>query len=190
MDNAVKIFSFIFLLIVLSAAGRSSNSTTNASQDDLQILVTMVRSEHSKDSNSTTTTLTVSGDTIVYRQRRSGAHSSQSKPIERDFKLTNEDKGELVRLLNEKKLLVTKSISRSLETTGPRSYVSLSFSIQLKLNGKRRLISIDGPMRSTAIKNDPLYRDSLVLINELYLIVHRTDPRLRFDEFVDDTGDE
>ena len=142
------------------------------------------------DSNSTTTTLTVSGDTIVYRQGRSGAHSNQSKPIKRAFKLTDEDKRKLVRLLNQKKLLVTKSISRSLETPGPRSYVSLSFSIQLNVDGKRGLISIDGPVRSTAIKNDPLYRDSLVLINELYFIMHRTDPSLRFEEFVDDTGDE
>jgi hypothetical protein len=84
--------------------------------------------------------------------------------------------------------LVTKSIARSAEAIG--SHLTLSFAISSKLNGKSGLISIDGPMRSAAIKNDPLYKESLVLINALYRIVHRTEPLLRFEEFLDDAGNE
>lgn len=184
----MKNFSIFLFLIVLSATCLSANSRTNTLQGDPQILVTIMRSEHSRDSNSVTTTLTVSGNSLIYSQVRSGAHSRGSKPIERRFELSNEDRRELARLLNERKLLVTKTISKSAAVTG--QYLSLSFSIHSNLSGKEGLISINGPMKSTAIKNDPLYQNSLVLINELYRVVHRTEPLLGFQEFVDDTGDE
>jgi hypothetical protein len=186
MKNSLIILS----LILLSAACHTASSKTNTPQDDLYIRVTTEQSEHSMDSNSETTTLTVAGDTLAYEQGHSGAHSRERGSVEKKFRLSAEDKNCLGRILNEKNLLVTKMISKPLETTGPRSYHSLSISIKSKLNGKEGSISIDGPIRSTAIKNDPLCQDSLLLIKELYRIINRTEPLLGFAEFTDDNPNE
>lgn len=181
----MKNVSIMALLIMLLAVGHSAKSKTNSPQNDLYIVVTTERSEHSMDSNSETTTLTISGDTLVYKQGHSGAHSRERGSVEKKFQLSAADKTRLARILNEKNLLVTKTISKPNESTGRRDYTSLSLSIQSKLNGKEGLISIEGPVGSTIIKGDPLYQHSLALLRELYNIIHRTEPLLGFEEFVD-----
>jgi hypothetical protein len=184
----MKNLSIIIFPILLAAACHPANSRTSGPPDDLYIRVTLQRSEHSMDSNSETTTLTVSGDMLLYEDTHSGAHSNEFKAVEKKYKLSKEDRDELVRRLNEKNLLETKSLSKPLETTGPRSHLSLSLTIKTKLHGKESSISVDGPTRSTAIKNDPLYQNSLPLIEALYRVVNRTDRFFSFQGFTDDVS--
>jgi hypothetical protein len=154
----------------------------DSSPNELYVRVTMLRGERSKDSHSETTTLTVSGDTLVYEQTYHGAHSGGRKPVRKEYKLSKENKSGLIRLLNEKRLLVTKTISKSAEGAD-RLY--FEFAVESKLNGKNGAISIDGPRNATEIKNEPVYQDSLRLVNELYRIINQTDPDVTFEEFID-----
>jgi hypothetical protein len=181
----MKSRSVIIFLLLMLAVCNSVNGRASVPQGDLYILVSTEQSEHSRDSNSETTTLTVSGNMLVYQQTHSGAHSRERPSVQKKFALTAEDISRLAGILHEKRLLVKRAITKSGESTGRSTHTSLSLSIRSKLNGKDGSISIEGPISSRAIRKEPLYQDSLVLLRELYRIINRTDPLLGLTEFVD-----
>ena len=79
----MKNLLIIIFSILLAGACHPANSKTSAPPDDLYIQVTTQRSEHSMDSNSETTILTVSSHTLLYEDMHSGAHSNEFKPVEK-----------------------------------------------------------------------------------------------------------
>jgi hypothetical protein len=142
--------------------------------DDFNLVVTLVTGERGKDSNSTTTTLTLSGDKLVYHQGYHGAHSSGRAPFKKEYSLTTSDRDELIRSLREKSLLVTKTLTTLSPVKGPGSYFTLV--IRSKLSGKEHSVTIDLPRDAPKVKADRLYRDSVSLVQQLYRVINRTDP--------------
>jgi hypothetical protein len=180
----MKNLPIIILSIMLTAHNPAAGRTV-APQQELYIQVKIEHSEHSKDSNSETETLTVSGDTLIYEDSHRGAHSGRFKPVEKRYKLTKEDRDGLARLLNEERLLTTKSISKDAPADS-HVFHWLEISLQSKLDGKAGSISIYGPLRSSEIKGDRLYQRVLPLVEALYRIMNRTDADMSFQGFDDD----
>jgi hypothetical protein len=174
--------SIVVCLILLSAAAAPAAMGQSKSEPrDLYILATTQQSEHSMDSHSETVSVTVSGNKLVYRRVRSGAHGQA--PLEKTFTLNGEDQARLAGILNHQHLLITKSFSRQDDLHGRSYYTRLTLSIRSKLQGKQGSITIDGPVNSKAITAEPLYQDSIILLKELCRLVNRTGSLPCFREF-------
>jgi len=150
---------------------------------DFYLEVTIVTGEHSRDSNSTTRTLTASPGKLIYKETYAGAHSGQRPPVEKQFKLTKQDQSDLTALLESKSLLATKTISQPPTQKGFSRYFELA--LVSGLHGKENTIAIDASPSAAALKTDPLYQGSISLIEMLYKIVNRTDPDLTAPTLID-----
>ena len=167
--------SVIALLLALGV----SAAVGQVSKEELHLTVTMVTGEHSRDSNSTTTTLTVERDTLVYEQSQHGAHSASRKPLKREYKLTSEDQAALIKVLQEKNLLGSKTVSALPLEQRPQSYFSLVIRTRLNrlqgLGENEHSTTITGPRNGAKLKENQTYRDSIYLIEQLYKIINRTE---------------
>ena len=151
-------------------------------QDDLSLDVTIVTGEHSRDSGSVTTTLTIAADVLGYEETHHGMRSNLHKPVKKEYKLTQQDRAVLIRLLKEKHLLVTRAISKSPQQKGFSRYFEVS--IRSTLRGKENSVSINASPGATELKADPLYQNSVSLIEELYKIINRTDPDITIPHLI------
>jgi hypothetical protein len=154
--------------------------------DELYLTVTIVTGEHSRDSNSTTTTLTVDGDTLAYEESHHGAHSRRA-PVKKEYRLSRKDRDELLGLLKEKNLLITRTVTATVtplsETTNLVHYFELK--IRSRLDGKEHSISIDGPRSAEKVKKEAVYQHSVYLLAHLYGIINRTDPDITLPQLID-----
>jgi hypothetical protein len=176
----VSFFNLVLFCVLAGACPAQMQASFN--QRDFALIVTVITSEHSRDSNSTTTSLTVSGNTLVYEETHHGARASRHPPLKKEYKLTNDDRDRLIGLLKGNRLLTTKTISKSSDQRGVTRDFELS--ITTKLAGKESRISIAAPRSATELKNEPLYQGSVLLIGELYQIINRTDRDITFDELI------
>lgn len=165
------------LLICLCASPALCRKT-----DDLDISIKLTRGEHSRDSNSRTTTITLAQDQIVYEISYRGAGASRRKPVRKEFKLGDEERGRLIELIRARKLLVEDAIKYPLPGSGIVRYFEIS--VQLKLNGKTGAISIEGPRNAVKIKEQKLYQDSTALIEEIYKIINLLDEEITSEELI------
>jgi hypothetical protein len=156
--------------------------STNLAANDLYLNITMVRGEHSRDSNSTSTSLTLNRDTLVYEESYHGAHSGGRTPVKKEYKLTSEEQAELTKLLHEKNLLVTRTLSALSQEQGVRRYFELK--IHSKLNGTEHTITINGPRDAAKLKRDGIYQNSILLIAQLFRIINRSDPDLSMPDLI------
>jgi hypothetical protein len=178
----MKVSFFNLVLFCLLAGAGPAQMQASFNQRDFALTVTVITSEHSRDSNSTARSLTVSGNTLVYEETHHGARASRYPPLKKEYELTNDDRDRLIGLLKSNRLLTTKTISKSSNQRGVTRDFELS--ITTKLAGKESRISIEAPRSATELKNEPLYRGSVLLIGELYQIINRTDRDITFDELI------
>ena len=178
----MKVSLFKLAVFCTLAAACTVAGPATFPQNDLSLNVTIITSEHSRDSHSSTTTLRVSGNTLVYEETYHGARADRNPPVKKEYELTNDDRNRLIGLLNDKALLTTKTISRSTGQEGPSRDFKLS--IAAKLAGKEGDISISAPRTAVELKTDPLYQGSVALIAELYRIINRTDRHVRFSDLI------
>ncbi len=150
---------------------------------DFYLEVTIVTGEHSRDSNSATSTLTVLSGSLAYEQTYQGARSNRRQPVKKEYKLTKEDQDLLIELLNKGKLLVTRTISRPPQQKVSSRYFELS--IRSRLKGKESVVSIDASPNTSELKVHRLYRGSVAVIEELYKIINRTDPDVTIPSLID-----
>ena len=183
----VSFFNLVLFCVLAGACPAQMQASFN--QSDFALTVTVITSEHSRDSNSTARSLTVSGNTLVYEETHHGARASRYPPLKKEYELTNDDRDRLIRLLKGNRrllkgnrLLTTKTISKSSDQRGVTRDFELS--ITTKLAGKESRISIEAPRSATELKNEPLYQGSVLLIGELYQIINRTDRDITFDELI------
>jgi len=151
-------------------------------QKDFALNISVTTGEHSRDSSSTTKTFRVSANTLWYEETYQGARASRHPTLKKEYELTADDRVRLIELLKDKALLRTKAIAKSAEPGGPSR--DFEISVTARLNGKGGLISIKAPRSAIALKTDPLYQGSVLLIAELYRIINRTDPEITFDELI------
>ena len=160
------------IAIVLTTSSGPIAAAKPAAEPSL--VVTIVTGERGKDSNSTTTTLTIRANTLVYTQRHQGAHSSARPAVKNEYQLTVGEKNQLLKSLHDKGLLVTKTLTTLSPQQGPGFYFSLV--ILSKLEGKQHSITISLPRDTPKVKSDRLYQESVSLVEQLYRVINRTDP--------------
>jgi len=179
----MKVSLFKLVLFSSLAAACPVIALAAVPQNEFSLNVSVVTSEHSRDSNSVTTNLKVSGNTLVYEENYHGAHANRRQPVKKEYTLTNDDVDRLISILKDKALLTTKTISKSSEQSGVSRDFELS--IASKVAGKEGSISINAPRTAIKLKDDPLYQGSVFLIAELYRIINRTDPDIAFSDLID-----
>lgn len=168
--------------LIVTIAIFMATAIGETADDDLNLTVTITTGEHSRDSSSTTTNLTLSNDTLLYEQSYHGAHSGRREPVKKQYKLTSADKTELIALLNEKEFWVTKTISRPLQEKGTSFYFELEMRANLK--GKQSLISIEGSRSDSDLQEDATYRSVVSVIDVIYRVIERKDPDIARPELI------
>jgi hypothetical protein len=154
--------------VILSLAAVAALVLARSPTEELSLRVIMVTGEHSKDANSTSTTLTIEGNKLIYEQTYHGFHASGREPVRKEYELTQNDRSALIRLLRQKNLLVNRSLTGSLQDRAARIYFSLS--VNTKLDAREHSITIEGARNDGKLKEAGFYRDSILLIEQLYQI--------------------
>ena len=167
---------------VLVCAVGMATVLAKAPPEELSVKVTMVTGEHSRDSNSTSTTLTIAGKKLVYQQTYHGYRANRRDPVQKEYELTANDRNMLIGLLRQKNLLVNKAVVGLPQAQGAQTYFSLS--VTSKLSGEEYSITIDGARNDAKLKETGLYRDSVFLVEELYKIINRTDRDITMPELI------
>jgi hypothetical protein len=150
--------------------------------EQLSVKVSMVTGEHSRDSNSTSTSLTVERNKLKYEQTYYGYRADRRPPVKKEYEVTANDRAVLIGLLRQKNLLVNKSLAGLPQEPSARTYFSLS--VDTKFNGQDHSIKIEGGRNDEKLKETDLYRDSVLLIQQLYKIINRTDPDIAMPELI------
>ena len=168
------------LIFCLLFCACSVPAYSNASSD-LQLRVELTKGEHSKDSSSRTTTISIEPgvNTIVLEETTSGFHGHRrgTPPSRKEYKLSPADRRKLIALLKSKNLLVTKSIELP---SGSSNYHYFAISIESAVGGKKGAISISGPATAEQVKEERLYQDAMALVEELRRIISRQDKSIVF----------
>jgi len=171
--------SRLLLLVLFVAACLVTPPSTLAQQQDLRLEVSLLTGEHSRDSGSMTRVFHVAGNTLLFEETYSGMRGNLSRPLKKEVSLTNADRDRLIQLLKEKNLIRNKEISKSAARPGPNRYFELS--VVTSFGQRQGRILITAPTSATELKADPLYQNSLLLMTEIYRIINRSDPNLKFD---------
>ena len=171
---------FVALVLLLCACPQFARGGGDA--DAFYLEIRMTRGERSKDSNSSTTVLTLSGTKLVYRII-SGRRNSGRAIAPREFPITDEDQRKLIELIKSRNLLVTESIERQRDESGVYRYFELS--VKAVVEGSQALISIKGPRKATDLKDEKLYKDAVTLVEELYGIIRRADKKIVYEPLID-----
>jgi hypothetical protein len=176
----MKASCFRLVLLSLIAAGCLIVTPRTFAQRHLDLNVSIITGEHSRDSSSIARSFTVSANTLVYEETHYGARANRYPPLKKEYQLRDDDRARLIGLLKAKRLLRTRSISKS-PALNARTF---EIGIAAKLSGHEGLISIKAPRSATELKTVPLYQDSVLLIAELYRIINRTEPDISLGELI------
>jgi|GEM_PF-3193711 len=150
--------------------------------DGLEISITLVRGERSRDSGGARSTINIKQGGIVYEQAYFGMGGGRRKPVRKEFKLSDEDKRRLIELIEERALLVKDSLEYPMSNSGIRRYFKIS--IELKLNEKTGAINLEGPTNAVEIKAQKLYQNSTALIEEVYRIINKMDEGVAYEPLI------
>ena len=162
-------------LFIVACAGPASSRGA----DELLISVRVTTGERSKDSGSQTTTITVERDEMVWVRTYGGSSRRRPAPPRRVYKLSTAEKRRLLELIKSSNLLVTDSIALPRPSS---NYQYFEVSVDLTLGGKKGAVSINAPRNTAGVKDERLYQSTLVLIEELYRIMHGHDKSIHVEE--------
>ncbi|MDT4968006.1 MAG: hypothetical protein QOJ64_2743 [Acidobacteriota bacterium] len=147
---------------------------------ELQITVRLTTGQHSMDSTSRMTTITVAGEAIVWKEQISGGHRAPTPQSRKEFILSTADRESLLTLIRAGNLLVTDSTEHSRGDGTSFGYFEIW--VELTLDGEKGAINVSGPRTILPIKEEKLYRNTLALVRELYRIMHSQDKDVHFEE--------
>jgi hypothetical protein len=167
----------VCLFFVACACSASGNAA-----DELHLAVRLTTGEHSRDSSSQTTTITVERDTIVWERTFSGRRRA-TPPLRKEFKLSSADKQNLLTLVGSNNLLVTDSIELPRKSSNFRYF---EISVELTLDGQKGAISISGMRTAVEAKEEKLYQNTMTLVKELYRIMNLQDNSMTFVDIIDE----
>ena len=172
---------YIGLLLSVGFATVLQSRAVASHSDELYLKLIIVTGESSRDSNSTTRTLTISTGNLTYEETYHGAGASRRTPVKKQFKLTDQDLKELIALLKAKGLLTNKALSKP---PGKQTNHYFRISITSALDGKEHSVSIEATPTSD-LKNEALYQNSVGLIEKIYAIINKTDPAVTMPTLAD-----
>jgi hypothetical protein len=165
-----------FLLFAFPTFARCANN------EEMSLSIQMTTGERGRDSSSTTKTIVILNGTLDYHVTYGGRNRGRLPEKRSKFNLEDADEKRLIELIKSGNLLVTDSIERQAERTGTTFYFALRLSPEI--NGRSGLINIKGPRKTTDIKELKLYKDSVVLIEAVFEIIHRTDNEFVYEPLV------
>jgi hypothetical protein len=162
------------LLLAVHVPSVSGNAT-----DELHIGVRLTTGEHSRDSSSQTTTITVERDTIVWERTFTGRRRG-TPPLRKAFKLSSTDKRNLLTLIRSNNLLVTDSLELPRKSSNYRYF---EISVELTLGAKKGAISISGMSTAVEVNEEKLYQNTMTLVKELYRIMNLQDNSVLLEDY-------
>jgi hypothetical protein len=136
------------------------------SPPSLGFVISVTEGEHSRDSNSSTTSITLNGKQIHYGKTYAGYRASSRPKVDKDVEIKEEDLARIQKLLVENHLL--RSRSSILPTGQPGRYVEIHATIE---SGKAKYVLKFSGMRADAEK-DKLYVGLEAVLAEVEQIVN------------------
>jgi hypothetical protein len=165
------------VLFIVACVGSASGRGT----DELLVSVRLTTGERSKDSGSQTTTITVERDAIAWGQTFAGRSRRRPNSPRKVYKLSPAEKQNLLGLIKSNDMLVMDSIALPRPSS---NYQYFEISVDLTLGGKKGTVNISGLRNAAKVKDERLYRSTLVLIEELYRIMNGHDKSIHFEELI------
>jgi hypothetical protein len=132
----------------------------------LSLAITVTQGEHSRDSNSSTTSITLTGNRIRYVKSYLGYRASRRPGVDKNVQAHDQDLDQIQKLLVENDLL--RSRSSVSPTDQPGSYIEIQATI---VSGKRRCTLKLAGMRENAEK-ETLYTGLRALLSDIEEIVN------------------
>lgn len=152
-----KLIALNFLIWLMAAS-------VAAQSGDLYISISLVVASHSKDSSSTKTSYTIAGRKVVYEETYSGYRAGNRPPLHKEYSLTEHEVADLKHLIEQKRLLKSRSLISPFESGPGTSY---DLTEEIKWQGQRSLIKVSGPLKSLTADeagNNQLYQDADALL--------------------------
>jgi hypothetical protein len=132
----------------------------------LNLSMTITSGEHSRDSNSTTTSITLNGKQVHYGRTYAGYRASRRAAVDKNVEIREEDLDRIQEVLAENDLL--RSRSSISPTNKPGSYVEIDATIT---SPRRKAILKFSGMRENAGR-DNLYVGLEALLSEIEQMVN------------------
>ena len=130
----------------------------------MHLSLSITEGERSRDSHSTTTTITLNGNQLIYDQLYSGFRAINRKPIHKKINLSKEEISSLTTVINRTELHTSSTIER------PTNYGRYAImKLSLGPEKKKSVISISGMTKE--IESEKLYRDVKALQEEIERIL-------------------
>src|SRR5258708_373935 len=128
---------------------------------DLSLSISVVEGEHSKDSNSSSTTITLKDNNLLFDRSYTGYRASKRKPSHQEIELTEQEIDQLKRLISKERLLVSRATQLPTGDTGRYIIVTMN----LRMGNRKAEIKVSG--MTGRIENETLYKAARALINEI-----------------------
>lgn len=154
-----KIRAFTVLFCFLSAIGYAESGAK------LHLSISLTEGEHSRDSNSASTAISINGTELVYDKSYSGYGAGKRKAVHKQIKIGAEEISKLREVIAERRLLVSNRLDHSINGPGRYSVATIS----LALGQRRGRLKVSGTI--SEIENEPLYKNAQALIEEIRRIV-------------------
>ena len=132
---------------------------------EIHLFLSITDGEHSRDSNSTTTKITINGNRLVFDRSYSGYGASRRKPVHKEIDIKDEEITKLKALIASRSFL--DSASLVLPTDGPGRYSIIVLNV---LADKKKFpITISGMAKQ--LEGEKLYQNVQALRDEIEAIV-------------------
>ena len=152
--------TLIVMALLLTSAGVLSKAPS------LSVEVTLTEGEHSRDSNSTTTSITLRGRRLHYVKSHAGYRSGRQPPLDKSVVVPEVDLERIRHLLAEKDLLTSRSSISPTDQAG--SYVE----IEARIGAHKKKSTLKFAAMRKEADRDSLYAGLRALVDELEQIVN------------------
>ena len=169
--RAICLLAIIFALVP-TAMGRTDGK--------LELSLTLIRGERSKDSHSTTQKVRISGDQAAFDLSFHGRRGPHQKPLQRSVTLTKAELKSIEKLLGQHTWL--REEKREFVRFGAMNYFSIG--IGVGSGEKARNLLLTGTPGHPEIRSDEKYKYVDQLVTEIFRILHQHDSDIEFSAVV------
>ena len=155
------------LIVVLLACCLAGFASPRQNGQSLSVSISTTKTEHSRDSNTTSTSIRIVGNDLTYEEQR-----RRSKPSHKEYKLTENEIAGLKSLITEKKLLASNTVEFP-SVSGP--HTDYESTAEIRIEGKTATLSVSGPINSDKMKSDPIYQNTQALLDAINHIMEKKD---------------
>ena len=167
----------ICLLLILFTTATAALSRTD---EDLELSLTLIRGERSKDSHSTTQKVRISGNQATFDLSFGGRRGPHQKPLQRTITLTKVDLKVIRQRLEEHTWLPEEK--GEFLRTGAQTYFSIAIGFGQGIVSSNILLT--GTPGHPDIKTDEKYKYVNRLVTEIFRILHEHDRDIEFSTVV------